>query len=90
MTGDDPFKYDLYIDDKISLLKVLFNLIIRSIGHTLNYHLMKSGKVLIYEPFHRSKHHHFGYLSYGILTVEYNKVQAFLPVIFLQHSSMAP
>ena len=34
---------------------------IRFIGVTLNYNLIKYGKALIYTPLHESKHQYFGY-----------------------------
>ena len=43
------------------LLKVTFTLMIRFIGVTLNYNLIKYGKALIYTPLHESKHQYFGY-----------------------------
>ena len=44
------------------------------IGVTPNYPLPKSVKALIYASFNGYKRQNFGYISYGILTVENNKV----------------
>ena len=52
ITLDDPFTYDLYTNKNNMLLTLTSTLILRLIGVTFNYPLIKYGKDLIYVSFH--------------------------------------
>ena len=55
------------------LLTVKYNLMLIFVGVTLNCHLIKYGKALIYASFNQSKNENFGDLSYGVLALEHTK-----------------
>ena len=64
---------DLYTGEKKLLLTVSSNFMLRFIGVSRNYPLMKYYRPLIYEPFHESKNQDFVNIGYDMITLEHTE-----------------